>query len=173
MFSGAILTSAGSRLQVAMWILASQVRGRPRAHNLPGYLVSSEKCDRVHSPSLPVRLTLGRGRQSCHATTLKCKIYYSLQLSSFPLSRANLFEAECLLQHKWLPITSTMTLPLAFSQNIAHDHVKPTVKGPPCWLLHRMWIEIAITERTSLRLSVYLGPCHEFVSRLSRELASL
>ena len=100
MFSGAILTSAGSRLQVAMWILASQVRGGPRAHNLPDYLVSSEKCDRVHSPSLPVRLTLGRGRQSCHATTLK--YYYSLQLSSFPLSRDNLFEAgfnpECLLQ---------------------------------------------------------------------------
>ena len=38
------------------------------------------------------------------------------------------FNPECLLQHKLLPITSTVTLPLAFPQNIAHDHVKPTVR---------------------------------------------
>ena len=78
-FSGAILTSAGSR--VAMPILASQAR-EPTACSFlafndaqcnpqppSGYLISSEKCDRVHSRSLPrpVRLTLGRGRQSCHA----------------------------------------------------------------------------------------------------------
>ena len=42
------------------------------------------------------------------------------------------------------------------SPSIADDHVKRTVRGPPCWLLHRKWIEIAITERTSLRLSVYI-----------------
>ena len=69
-----------------------------------------------------------------------------------------------------LPITSTMTLPLAFSQNIAHDHVKPTVRGPPCWL-QKKWIEIAVAERTSLRLSVYVQ-IHAMSCLSSRQLAS-
>jgi hypothetical protein len=48
------------------------------------------------------------------------------------------------------------------SPSIADDHVKRTVRGPPCWLLHRRWIEIAITERTSLRLFfLYPNTCHE------------
>ena len=76
-FSGAILTSAGSR--VAMRILASQAREPTTCSFLAfndaqcnpqppsGYLISSEKCDRVHSRSFPVRLSLGRGRQPCLA----------------------------------------------------------------------------------------------------------